>query len=225
MDLDMKIVDDIIRISQKYKEIHKIVLFGSRARGDNTAKSDVDLAIYTGKSEKSELAHFILEMEDIKTLLKIDIVEVNENLSEKMVSNIEKDGVVLLDKMSDKRASFKNALARLNESILEYDQTKSSSVRDGAIQRFEFSTELAWKTAKEFLTDEGFVDLNSPKSVMRQAFASGLIDHENHWVDLLNDRNRTSHIYKEELADEIYNKIVTVYYGELMKLLQRLETL
>lgn len=68
--------------------------------------------------------------------------------------------------MSDfqtKADNYKKAVNRLEESIKEYDETHSDSVRDGAIQRFEFCIELAWKTIREYLLDQGFSDLNSPE--------------------------------------------------------------
>ena len=52
-----------------------------------------------------------------------------------------------------------------------YEKTRLDSVRDGAIQRFEFCTELAWKTVREYLIEEGYTDINSTKSVMKTAFA------------------------------------------------------
>lgn len=57
------------------------------------------------------------------------------------------------------------------EAIVDYDQMGLDSIRDGVIQRFEFCVELAWKTLREYLLDQGYTEINSPKSVMKQAFA------------------------------------------------------
>ena len=78
-----------------------------------------------------------------------------------------------------------------------------SEMRDGTIQRFEFTTELAWKTVREYLLNEGMTDINTPKSVMKEAFAAGVIDDEQGWLQILNDRNGTSHIYDESRADAV----------------------
>ncbi len=112
-----------------------------------------------------------------------------------------------MSKLNEKLSKFNNAITRLEEAILQYEECGLSSCRDGIIQRFEFCTELAWKSAREYLTDEGYIDLNSPKSVMRQAYTSNLIDNEEAWLDLLYSRNLTSHIYDEATADEIFGKI------------------
>lgn len=61
------------------------------------------------------------------------------------------------------------------------------------------------------MIDQGYTDINSPKSVMRQAYADGLVDNEQAWIDLLNDRNLTSHIYDEATAARIYGLIVSRY--------------
>lgn len=123
--------------------------------------------------------------------------------------------------MSDfktKAENYKKAVHRLEESINEYNGTRSTSVRDGAIQRFEFCIELAWKTTREYLLAQGFSDINSPKSVMREAYAYNIIDDEQLWVKALNDRNLTSHVYDETTADEIFTRICNLYIVGLKKL-------
>lgn len=71
----------------------KLVLFGSRARGDNKQRSDIDLAVY-GMPQKNQ-ASFWLDAEDLPTLLKLDIVHILPGMNPKFLQNIEKDGVTL----------------------------------------------------------------------------------------------------------------------------------
>lgn len=92
----------------------------------------------------------------------------------------------------------------------------------GAIQRFEFCIELAWKTIREYLLDQGFSDLNSPKSVMREAYAYHVIDDEKLWISALGDRNLTSHVYDEKTADDIYLRICGSYIHIFKKLIDKL---
>lgn len=80
-------------------------------------------------------------------------------------------------------------------------------MRDGVIQRFEFTAELAWKTIREYLLSEQIININTPKSVMREAFKAGIISDSDGWIKILDDRNSTPHIYDEEDAAEIYNRI------------------
>ena len=123
--------------------------------------------------------------------------------------------------MSDfnkKAVNFQKAVQRLQETIKEYEETKSDSVRDGGIQRFEFCMELAWKTTREYLLDQGFVDINSPKAVMREAYAYGILNDEAVWINALTDRNLTSHVYDEKVADEIFSRIQNDYVFILKEL-------
>lgn len=187
----------------------KIVLFGSRARGDNRERSDIDLAVYGIPADRQGV--FWADIDDLPTLLDFDIVHMDHCTDPQLISNIETDGVIIMSKMQEKYNKLVQAVDRLREAIEDYQRAPLASIRDGAIQRFEFCTELVWKTLREYLIDQGYTDLNSPKSVMRQAYADGLVDNEQAWIDLLNDRNLTSHIYDEATAARIYDLIVSRY--------------
>jgi len=117
--------------------------------------------------------------------------------------------------------NFNNALARLKEGIAKYDET-DDLLRDGVIQRFEFTFELAWKTLKAVFEDEGLSGLNSPKTVLREAFAAELIKDDELWLSMLSDRNSTAHIYSEQLAIEICKNIQEKYVIELVNLLDKI---
>lgn len=183
----------------------RLVLFGSRARGDNRNNSDIDLAVY-GMPEDSRAA-FWMECEELPTLLKFDIVHIAADMNPAFLANIEKDGVELMDKLHEKYAYFTDAVARLREALDDYSKMPLDSIRDGVIQRFEFCTELAWKTMREYLIDQGYTELNSPKAVVKQAFAFGMIQDQAAWIALLNDCNLTSHVYDESTAKLIFNRI------------------
>lgn len=73
----------------------RLVLFGSRARGDHRERSDIDLAVYD--MPEAEQARFWLEAEELPTLLKLDIVHILPGMDPKFIQNIEKDGVILYD--------------------------------------------------------------------------------------------------------------------------------
>ncbi|MEG6567496.1 nucleotidyltransferase substrate binding protein [Thermoanaerobacterium saccharolyticum] len=120
-------------------------------------------------------------------------------------------------KSNNKLENFIKALDRLKEGLLQYDE-EDELQRDGIIQRYEFTFELAWKTLKEIFEDEGLVGLNSPKTVLREAYSSGLIDDEKIWLDMLVDRNATSHIYSQSNAIEICKRIKEIYVDKLEEL-------
>ena len=217
-----KLFEQVKKCASNYPNIYKIVLFGSRARGDYRPNSDIDLAIFSRSISNLEVANFTNEIEDLDTLLKFDIVLMTPDTDPRLLENVKQEGVVLMELLSNKVENLRKAVERLGEGILELQANQSSIVRDGVIQRFEFTTELAWKATREYLMDQGFVDINSPKSVMKEAFSYGLITDDKIWVQLLNDRNLTSHIYKEEIADEICERIIKTYFQEFKALSKRL---
>lgn len=111
---------------------------------------------------------------------------------------------MLEKRMYEKFYDFKNALERLNEALnMKIDE---DIIIDGIIQRFEFTFELSWKLMKSYLEYEG-IDVNSPRSTIRKAFENKLIDDGDAWIDMMVDRNKTSHTYDREAALEIYNNI------------------
>ncbi len=201
----MKKLFNEIAKAAKINKASKIVLFGSRARGDNRERSDIDLAVYN-MPENNQLL-FTEAIEQLPTLLDFDIIFVNDNTNKDLLNNIEKDGIVLMSKFEEKCAKLTTALERLEEAVKDYDANPISTVRDGVIQRFEFCTELAWKATREYLIDQGYTEINSPKAVMKQAYSDRIISDEGVWLKLLNDRNLTSHLYDEETAAEIFDSI------------------
>ena len=198
----------------------RVVLFGSRARGDNRPRSDIDLAVYG--VPLSDLPAFRAQLDELPTLLEFDLVFVTEQTDPKLLANIERDGVILMDKLQEKYGKLIQASQRLDEAMADYDRVHLDSVRDGVIQRFEFCAELAWKTLREYLLDQGYAEINSPKAVLKQAFSDGFLDHEEGWLHLLDARNQTSHIYDEATATTVVESIRTTYSPLIKDLIQKL---
>lgn len=118
---------------------------------------------------------------------------------------------------SSKLQNFIKALDKLEEGLLQYNE-QNELLRDGIIQRFEFTFELAWKTLKEVFEEEGLIGLNSPKTVLKEAFSAGIIEDEKLWINMLLDRNATSHLYSENSAKEISMNIKQKYTKALEEL-------
>ena len=122
-----------------------------------------------------------------------------------------------MEKLKIKYDAFNNALDRLNEAVEIGKKDTSSILLDATIQRFEFVIELTWKLMKEYLESENLVGFNTPKMVVKEIYKIGFIDNGEIWLDMLNDRNLTSHTYDEETAKQIYFNIVKEYLPELNK--------
>lgn len=101
---------------------------------------------------------------------------------------------------------LKNALEIQNADIYQ---------KAGAIQFFEMCFELAWNTLKDFLEDEGFKEIKSPRAAIKKAFEIGLIKNGHIWLKLLEDRNLTSHIYDDEIVEVIERSIRNEYFSIL----------
>lgn len=100
VNLSPKVISGLKAIAEKYC-INKIVLFGSRARGDNNLKSDIDIAIYPS-ADLTNKGHLISDIDDLETLLKIDIIFINQDTDEKLIANIQREGVVIYESLHSK---------------------------------------------------------------------------------------------------------------------------
>jgi nucleotidyltransferase substrate binding protein (TIGR01987 family) len=106
-----------------------------------------------------------------------------------------------MNKLQTQTKQFERALKRLIEVLKE---ERSMIVRDAAIKRFEFTFDIAWKSMKEYLEEKKGVICKSPKDCIRKAYENGLIQYDDFWISLVDSRNLSSHIYKEEMAEEVY---------------------
>ncbi len=72
--------------------------------------------------------------------------------------------------------------------------------------------ELAWKTLQDILNSRGYPNIKGPKPVIKQAFRDGIINNGQDWINMLEDRNKTSHLYDESLALRIFKDIQNLYF-------------
>ena len=124
-----------------------------------------------------------------------------------------------------KYMNLKKAYSRLKEVSDLYDG-KDDIIRDSLIQRFEFTYELTHKTLREFMKYLGVTLENSfPRTIFKKAYVNNLISDDKVWINLLEDRNSTSHIYNENLADEVADRIVKYYVDAIGELVDNLKKL
>ena len=103
-------------------------------------------------------------------------------------------------------------LTKANERLKEAIGLEPTRIhKDATIQRFEFTFELAWKLARAALAHDG-IDADTPRLVIKEAYRAKLIQDGEAWIDMLEDRNRSSHIYDEKQAFKIYSKIKSSHF-------------
>lgn len=115
-------------------------------------------------------------------------------------------------KVRQSLANLKKALNRL-QAVVDQEDDEQGILVDATIQRFEFSVELFWKTMKRLLQEEGIM-AGTPKEVLKHAFQQSWFDDESTWLGMLEDRNKTSHLYDESTALEISKRIRKNYCPE-----------
>ncbi|MUV37579.1 hypothetical protein JNUCC1_01385 [Lentibacillus sp. JNUCC-1] len=93
--------------------------------------------------------------------------------------------------------------------------------RAGYIQLFEVTFELAWKVLKDYLESVGYMT-KSPRGTIKQAFQIDMIEDGHVWMEALTDRNKTTHTYDEKLAEELIEKIKSMYFPAMDQLYQAL---
>jgi nucleotidyltransferase substrate binding protein (TIGR01987 family) len=115
--------------------------------------------------------------------------------------------------------NYQNAIKLLDElKSLDID-TLSLLEKEGIIQRFEYTLELAWKTLKDKMEFDGLlIDQISPKMVMKKAYHYQYIDEIDLWLAMINDRNILSHTYNEKVVKQIIPIIKRQYLPLLDKL-------
>jgi len=123
---------------------------------------------------------------------------------------------------------LEKALDRLRDAYnkaVNFKETENYEFfRDSVIQRFEFSVEIMWKSIKKFLELREGITCRSPKSCVREFFSAGFISQQEaiNLLKMIDDRNRTSHTYHEEIAEEIFENIAS-YIPLMYKVLKILK--
>ncbi|OYX81918.1 MAG: nucleotidyltransferase [Flavobacteriales bacterium 32-34-25] len=110
-----------------------------------------------------------------------------------------------------------NAEASLEDEILD------EMIKEGIIQRFEYTHELAWNVMKDYAEYQGNSNIGGSRDASREAFQLKLITNGHLWMDMITIRNKTSHTYNEETANEIYNKILKEYYPAFIEFKDTME--
>ncbi|WP_025916043.1 nucleotidyltransferase substrate binding protein [Herminiimonas sp. CN] len=114
-------------------------------------------------------------------------------------------------------ANYRRALSQLQKFIKQGQLNELE--QQGLIQAFEYTHELAWNTLRDYLRDQGNQTIHGSRDATREAFKLELIDDGDSWMDMIKDRNQTSHTYNEATAKAIVTNI-TERYAALFVALQ-----
>jgi nucleotidyltransferase substrate binding protein (TIGR01987 family) len=136
-------------------------------------------------------------------------------------------------------SNFLKALEKLEQSVAyihqnnndedeTVDDNKSNFVLDemikeGLIQRFEYTHELAWNVMKDYAEYQGNTTVGGSRDATREAFQLMLISNGEVWMDMISSRNKTSHTYNEEIANEIFDKILDKYFHAFTEFRKNME--
>lgn len=121
-------------------------------------------------------------------------------------------------------ANYEKALKQLESAVNEYGKEAPDIVKEGIIQRFEFTHELAWKVMKDYLEYEGYQNINGSRSASRTAFKIGLIGEGQTWMDMIESRNRTVPVYDEKILNTEFLKIEDHYFPLFKQLYEQMKT-
>ena len=187
-----KVIEEIRTFARKYN-IDKVILFGSRARGDYRRTSDIDLAVVGG-----DFARFALDVdEETSTLLEYDIVDMSREMQDELRQSIMREGKILYDTV------ILTGLVGLFEVC------------------FEQSWKMMKEILESHGYEEGAT--GSPKIILKTAYKAGMIKDEELWLRALQERNNVAHSYNERIALGIVMRAKESFYDMFCELKKEID--
>jgi len=119
-------------------------------------------------------------------------------------------------------SNYLKALQTLKDAVKLAEERELSNLEaQGLIQGFEFTHHLAWNVLKDYLEYQGLMNLIGSKDACRMAFKNGLIENGEVWMAMIQARNRSSHTYNLEVAQEIAEDILTEFYPAFVQMARK----
>jgi len=205
------IINQVKEIILKFAKPNRIYLYGSQVSGEAKAGSDIDIA-YDDPDFKS---NYLIEEEvdKIDTLIKIDVKNI-ARAQDRFKNRVKASGKVIYSATKQLRAedglyNFFNALEKYESAVNRYEEFKSEGFGDVyldlIVKRFELTYEMSWKALKRYLEFLGF-EAKSPRQAFKEGYSQQILDEEDVWLDMIEQRNLSSHIYDEFEISEILDK-------------------
>ena len=222
-----EIIKDVVKVILKYAKPERIYIYGSQATGEASSTSDIDVAYDDANFKDNYLIEE--EIEQMKTLIKVEV----KNLAlceERFKNRVKSTGKVIFSANKELRAqdslyNFAKALERFSNVVTRkeefYKEGYGDIYLDLVVKRFEFTYEMSWKTIKRYLDFIG-IDCPNPRSCFKEALIQGLITDEAVWLDMIERRNLSSHIYDQDEIKEILQRL-NDYVKAFEELKERIE--
>jgi len=222
-----EVIKQVVAIILAHAKPERIWLYGSRATGEASETSDIDIA-YDDKDFNEEWK-VQADVERLATLFKIDVKN-SAHAEDRFRNRIRSTGRVLYS--ASKQLRFEDALhnyRRALERFIEALDRRADLEREGfgdifldlAVKRFEFTYEMAWKTIKRYLDYEG-IEAGFPRACFKEAYSQQLITDQQVWLDMIEQRNLSSHIYNQDEIAGILGRLAE-FRAAFEYLLQQLE--
>ena len=223
-----QIIDRVKEIILKYANPTRIYLYGSQVNGEATQNSDIDIAYDDSESKKDYLIQD--EISTIETLIKVDVKNLAKT-EQRFQNRVKSTGKVIYSATKRLRAedglyNFSNALDRFSNALERENEIKEDGFGDLfldlTIKRFEFTYEMAWKALKRYLEFLGF-DPKNPRATFKEGYAQNILEDESVWLEMIEQRNLSSHIYDEYEMTQIVQK-ADMYKKAFIGLKEKLES-
>jgi nucleotidyltransferase substrate binding protein (TIGR01987 family) len=122
--------------------------------------------------------------------------------------------------------NYKKALATLKNAVeLAKTRTLTDLEKQGMIQGFEFTFELAWNVMKDYLEEQGITGIIGSKGAVRHAFNKDIIEDGQVCIDMIKDRNLAAHSYDEKTAEDLATAIIRDYYNRFVVFAEKMNSL
>ncbi len=126
--------------------------------------------------------------------------------------------------------NYDKALVRLQKAAKIVSEEKQFSgevddlLKEGLVQRFEYTQELAWKVMKDYEEYQGYTDVQGSRDAIRKALRMGIVD-DAVWMSTISSRNLTSHCYDDEEFNMVLHQIINEYLPIFVKFSERMNSL
>lgn len=133
--------------------------------------------------------------------------------------------VKAFNKLDQAVTKIKEDYAIDEDGNIDDDEFLDDIIKEGLIKRFEYTYELVWNVMKDYAEFQGNPNVGGSRDAFREALQLKLISDGKVWMDMIISRNKTSHTYDEDTADEIFSKVINDYHPVFKAFLDKMETL